>query len=201
MSCSPRDFPSTHPLLQRCARLTPPRRVRETRRSFFANRIRCDSIDRDASVDDEGSPDAWLNRAVARRQETPWVDGIRCRCPPAEQRAPFVCGCTPEVSGPSHETGRVRLLTQRTALTTACADAAHRWFSFLSSRRPAWPSAPWSLPCPVTRACPKAGRPRFGFPCDGSHASRPSSRHALLTVVSGMPWQSRSSRLQRGSPR
>src|SRR3546814_1130718 len=37
--------------------------------------------------------------------------------------------------------------------------------------------------------------------CDGSHASRPSSRHALLTVVSGMPWQSRSSRLQRGSPR
>ena len=49
--------------------------------------------------------------------------------------------------------------------------------------------------------CPKAGRPRFGFPCDGSHASRPSSRHALLTVVSGMPWQSRSSRLQRGSPR
>ena len=49
--------------------------------------------------------------------------------------------------------------------------------------------------------CPKAGRPRFGFPCDGSHASRPSSRHALLTVVSGMPRQSRSSRLQRGSPR
>src|SRR3546814_1445021 len=56
-------------------------------------------------------------------------------CPPAKHRAPFVCGCTPEVSGPSHETGRVRLLTQRTALTTACADAAHRWFSFLFSRR------------------------------------------------------------------
>ncbi len=115
----------------------------------------------------------------ASHEEAPWAEGIPCRCPPAEQRAPFVCGCTPEVSGPSHETGRVRLLTQRTALTTARADAAHRWFSFLSSRRPAWPSAPWSLPCPVTRACPKADRPRFGFPCDGSHASRPSSRQCV----------------------
>lgn len=131
MSCSPRDFPSTHPLLQRCARLTPPRRVRETRRSFFANRIRCDSIDRDASVDDEGSPDAWLNRAVARRQETPWVDGIRCRCPPAEQRAPFVRGCVPKDVDPSHDTGRVRLLTQRAALTTAGTATAHRWLPLL----------------------------------------------------------------------
>lgn len=74
-------------------------------------------------------------------EEAPWAEGIPCRCPPAEQWAPFVRVCVPKVSGPSHETGRVRLLMQRTALTTARADAAHRWFSFLSSRRPAWPSA------------------------------------------------------------
>ena len=66
----------------------------------------------------ERSPDA-LARKAARCQEPAWVDGIRCRCPPVKKRVPFVCGYTPEDAGPSHETGRVRLLTQRMALTMA----------------------------------------------------------------------------------
>lgn len=49
------------------------------------------------------------------------MNGTRRRRPPAKQRVPFVRGCVPEVSGPSHETGRVRLLDQRQASTTASA--------------------------------------------------------------------------------
>ena len=64
--------------------------------------------------------------------------------PAGETSAPFVCGCTPEVSGPSHETGRVRLLMQRTALTTACADAAHRWFPSSPAEGPRF----GAMPCP-----------------------------------------------------
>jgi len=39
--------------------------------------------------------------------ETSRVDASRRRCPPVKQRAPFVRGCVPERTGPSHDTGRV----------------------------------------------------------------------------------------------
>ena len=97
----------------------------------------------------------------ASRQETAPVHGIRCRCPPAEQRAPFVRGCVPEVSGPSHETGRVRMLTQRMALTTAWPAAAHRWFSYSSADGLRVIGA---LVVPVS----KADVGRFHFPGDGA---------------------------------
>ena len=95
---------------------------------FSANRVFRDSIDRDAPVDGEESPDAWRACVIARPQETPRVDGIQCRCPPAKQRVPFVRGCVPKDVDPSHDTGRVRLLMQRAALTTAGTATAHRWF-------------------------------------------------------------------------
>lgn len=64
------------------------------------------------------------------------------------------------------------------------------------------PSACWSLFDPDRcRHCLKAALVQCAFPKDASDASRPSCGHALLTVVSTMPWQLRSSRLQRGSPR
>lgn len=90
-----------------------------------ADRARRGCIDPGASVDGEGSPGGWPACAAASRQETRRVGGIRCRCPPVEQRAPFVRGCVPKDVDPSHDTGRVRLLVQQTALTTAAT--AHRW--------------------------------------------------------------------------
>jgi len=52
----------------------------------------------------EGSPDGLPVRATRR----PFVvSGIRCRCPPAQKRAPFVRGCAPDDAGPSHDMGRV----------------------------------------------------------------------------------------------
>jgi hypothetical protein len=47
----------------------------------------------------------------------------------------------------------------------------------------------------------KAARVQCAFLEDARDAWRPSCCHALLTVVSTMPGQLRSSRLQRGSPR
>lgn len=101
---------------------------------FSANRVCRGSFDRDASVDDEGSPDAWRACVIASRQETPRVDGIQCRCPPAEQWAPFVRGCVPKDIDPSHDTGRVRSLVQHAALTTAGTASAHGWCFFLQPK-------------------------------------------------------------------
>ena len=53
---------------------------------------------------------------------------------------------------PSHDTGRVRLLTQRAALTTAGTATAHRWF-LSSPAEGSGPSAPWSCLVPRHAGC------------------------------------------------
>lgn len=72
----------------------------------------------------EGSPGALR----ARCQETFGDDGVLPRCPPVQQRAPFVRGCAPKDIDPSHETGRVR-----SAPATGVDDGqspcdSHRWY-------------------------------------------------------------------------
>ena len=55
------------------------------------------------------------------------ASGIRYRRPPVKKRAPFVRGCVPEDTGPSHDTGRVCMLTQCQVPTTTRPCKAHRW--------------------------------------------------------------------------
>jgi len=104
-----RALPSARILLQPCAR---PQRGRE---GCFTERPMVPLHSRLCFRRREGLPGgiAWRVRA----QEVPRDDGIGCRCPPAEQRAPFVHGCVPANTDPSHDTGRVRLLMQRQVST------------------------------------------------------------------------------------
>lgn len=85
-----------------------------------------------------------LPRLVPRAAWRPLgSSSIRRRCPPAEQRAPFVCGCTPKDIDPSHDTGRVRTLQQSGFDDGQALDQPTGGF-FFDSRRPV-PSAPFSF--------------------------------------------------------
>lgn len=162
------------------------------------------------SVDREGSPDDLPTlRRCANRQETPRVHGTRCRCPPAKQRVPFVRGCVPEVSGPSHETGRVRLLDQRQALTTATPCNSPR--VVIPPRRRLPPSAAFpftpAFAAPTHHARQAIGRsPRadFGSPMHAKppnlHPMRADLRQHHAQAASVFKAAARFFRVDRSSP-
>lgn len=176
-------YPSARTLLQWCARLAGLQWAAGREGHSSTNRARRHSTDPASSADGRGLPTTcwpdWLR--VARRPLA--VDGIRCRCPPAKQRAPFVRGCVPEVSDPSHDMGRVRTLMQRTALTTACSAAAHRWFSSSAAEGP-WVFGALVLPDP---SIAQSGRLAVPFLPRRHDAALPSFRHALLTSSAPCP--------------
>lgn len=148
----------------------------------------------------------WLRRVswrLAHRRERaarrPFgVNGTRRRRPPAKQRVPFVRGCVPEVSGPSHETGRVRLLDQRQASTTA---SALRQPTGGDSSPPKVRAFGCFFPfhrTPGRGEAKQSGIHRERIPARQRTTTLRIYAACALTFVSTMPRQLRSSRLHRG---
>ena len=62
------------------------------------------------------------------------VGGIRCRCPPVKQRAPFVRACVPDNADLSHDKGRVNADTGIRFHRQPQPAPVHGWFIYLSRR-------------------------------------------------------------------
>lgn len=129
MSRTPCWTPSAQHLLDPCARPAQPSPAAGPEGDFSTNGVTCVLLICFSSAYREGSPMACSpTQAIGRPLS---VSGIQCRCPPAQKRAPFVRGCAPNDAGPSHDMGRVCLLTADGSSDDRDCQSAHGWLLLL----------------------------------------------------------------------